>query len=504
MSQIQLRTINAGTALVAGCVLGLLVGLLIGWVIWPVEWQGAALNELLPEAKAEYLAAVADSYTMYGSPEAAETARRRLAALDGDLTGEFEAAIAHFSASNDPDKAVRISNLSSLAAALGVTLPNLVGATQPDTAAAQTASEASDAPPAAGQPTGGIGWLRWLSGALLAVVLVLGGAYLLLRLSRREPESMTEVQEGAFIDNQIAALRGNDSVAADSVSRYVAGDQATRYDGEELATANRAVAASQLLAEEPEEYSFDDDPEDYTTMPTLPRGDSGGRAGHYTQFTLEDHTDEEESDGETADEDWERALHAPLPDPARRESPPVQVTNASQSNSATAQPAGTARPAAVTRGTARYKLLEVYTAHYQAGIHDYDESHPITDSHSARYIGECGMGVSTKNGLLQNNPDQVVALEVWLFDKTDEKNLGSQTRVLLSEYAVDHNLDQVFLRERQDDPRPFTAQPNVRFQLESQNLLLDCTIVEALYNPSGPGKGTFQSVKVEMAIHKKV
>jgi hypothetical protein len=493
MSQLQLRTLNPGAALVAGGVLGLLVGLLIGWVFWPVEWQGASLNELLPEARAEYLAAVAESYTMYGSPEAAATARRRLAPLDSDLPGEFEAAIAHFSASNDPDKAVRISNLSSLAAALGVNLPNLVGVTQPAIEGEQGAAPANPEPtPAAGEATGGIGWFRWLFGALVAIVLVLGGAYLLLFLARRQPELLDETQEGKRIDTQIGSLRDEFDGTG---PRYVAGDQGARYDHEDLATVHRAIAATQAVADEPEDYRFDDDPEDYTTMPTLPQGDATGRGRHYTQFTLAQPADEDEEAGETADEDWERALHASGSSPALREPPPVRLTEAQQ--------ASTNRPTAVTRGASRFKLLEVYTAHYQSGSHDYDESHPITDPHSVRYIGECGMGISTKNGLLQNNPDQVVALEVWLFDKTDEKNMGSQTRVLLSEYAIDHKLDQAFLREREDDPRPFTAQPNVRFQLESQNLMLDCTIVEALYKPSGPGKGTFQSVKVEMAVHKK-
>jgi hypothetical protein len=113
------------------------------------------------------------------------------------------------------------------------------------------------------------------------------------------------------------------------------------------------------------------------------------------------------------------------------------------------------------------------------------------------------MGASPKNGLLQNTSDQVIALEVWLFDKSDERSMATQTRVLFSEYAIDHHLDQAFLKERQDDPRPFTAQPNVHFQLESQNLMLDCTIIEVIYTPSGPLKGAFQSVKVEMAVQKK-
>ncbi len=155
------------------------------------------------------------------------------------------------------------------------------------------------------------------------------------------------------------------------------------------------------------------------------------------------------------------------------------------------------------RTAASHKVIDQHTMQYQLGIPEYDESKPIVDPGSGKYIGEFGMGASVKNALVQSSPEQVVALEVWLFDKSDEQSIGNKTRILLSEYAVDNNLDAVLLKERQDDPRPFTAQPNVHFQLESQNLLLDCMIVEAKYISSGKGKGMFQHVKVDMSVHQK-
>jgi hypothetical protein len=53
--------------LLIGVVLGLAVGLLIGWVIWPVQYVGQAYTyDLNPAEKAQYVAAVADSYALTG------------------------------------------------------------------------------------------------------------------------------------------------------------------------------------------------------------------------------------------------------------------------------------------------------------------------------------------------------------------------------------------------------------------------------------------------------
>lgn len=74
---------------------------------------------------------------------------------------------------------------------------------------------------------------------------------------------------------------------------------------------------------------------------------------------------------------------------------------------------------------------------------------------------------------------------------------------MLSEYVIDNNLEQIFLKERENNPSPFMAQAGVHFQLESQNLLLDCLIVEADYMQGGVNKGIFEKVKVEMNVQQK-
>src|SRR5688572_23901287 len=61
-----------------GALLGLILGLLIAWLIWPVQWTNAWPGDLSQEARAQYLAAVAESYVYYGDAPALDVARNRL------------------------------------------------------------------------------------------------------------------------------------------------------------------------------------------------------------------------------------------------------------------------------------------------------------------------------------------------------------------------------------------------------------------------------------------
>ncbi len=192
-------------AVVCRCCLGLLhglvVGLLIGWVIWPVEWQGASLHELRPAARYDYLAAVADAYVMYDSPEAQALAQQRVSALaSADLPAELSVAMQYFSQSGLPDREIRVSNLSRLAFVLGQTPPvtgDGAGAVnvliEPEgtvtTVVAPVPAEAS-APLVDSEVTTRGGWLSWLLG-LLITLLVLGALFYLYLLffvpRRRQP-----------------------------------------------------------------------------------------------------------------------------------------------------------------------------------------------------------------------------------------------------------------------------------------------------------------------------
>lgn len=532
-------------SLLLGVAVGLALGLLVGWGIWPVQWNEASLGDLRADAKADYLSAVSDAYVMYSSPEAAAIAQQRLSALGStDLSKDFTTAIAYYTTSNAADKAIRISNLSRLASALGLTAPvaaNDAQATplnvliQPDATVQPAANltkntNSVDTTAAVNAKATGASWLNWLLGLLTAMMLIVGVfyLYLIIRPLRTRPQSSTF---GAALDDATIEARF-DEMDAGAVNRraqmYGAPDprpsSTATYTSPTGANWRNVAPASAVRRTPRDEYEFEDEPEEgaprYTAaqhFATEPVGDQPHAQLWQEEEAIPEDEDEHDLTDEldlTEDDETNAASSAPAvarplmsqppatTDPAttapslRREAPAESTPAPSPAMSAAAARAGVGR-------SSRLKLLEKYTTHYQAGLANYDEAHQILDPSTNKYIGEIGMGVSTKNALLQNDPDQVIALEVWLFDKADERNIGNQTRILLSEYAVDHNLEQAFLKERQDDPRPFTAQPGVRFQLEGHNLRLDCEIIEALYIKSGPTKGVFQSVKVEMTVLQK-
>ncbi len=136
------------------------------------------------------------------------------------------------------------------------------------------------------------------------------------------------------------------------------------------------------------------------------------------------------------------------------------------------------------------------TFHYAAGMPDYIEAENIKDPVLGKYIGEYGMRVSDKNNALHDNPDEVIALEVWLYDKLDQRDNLNTTRVLLSEYADDHGLAQAFVKERDGNIHTFVARPGTHFTLDGRNLVVEGAIREAEYDRDG----IYRSVKVTMEV----
>jgi hypothetical protein len=160
-------------------------------------------------------------------------------------------------------------------------------------------------------------------------------------------------------------------------------------------------------------------------------------------------------------------------------------------------------PPTTGRGSAAIRTLNTYTFQYHAGIADYDQSRPIIDPKTNLQVGDCGMGANLRNSSVQNNPDNVVALDVWLVDKKQDVSFNSQDRVLLSEYVIDHNLESTFTRERANDPSPIIPQPGTAFQIKGPNLTLDCVVTEVSYIKNGPAKGMFQSLSIDMTVRSR-
>ncbi len=467
-------------SLVAGILLGLGLGLLIGWQIWPVEWRNALLQDLNPEARANYLAAVAEAYVYYRDEEAAALARQRLLDLNDNLAEEIALAQAYFREHPQEHSRVHIDNLALLAAQLGVSTTAEAGA--PDTPPAAVSPPAREGIPA---------WLNWLLVTLAAVVLLGGGLYLLRRVA-----SQGGLNAGAGMDVDELNAEGEDAFEAEETDE--AEDTAERLPRPITpGSARRAPLRPRSPAGE-DEYGFEAELDDTRTVrqagypledeaffdDSLDIGDTTQSDTRYVDLTDAGRTDAWKRRASPSQEEvWDPADGVSLPgeltedldedadatvanegkweDLAPSQPPPV-VREERPSYGLTSTPTPTPRPA--TRSSVRLEKVAEFTARYQLGDLDYDQAFNIAaPEDGTRYIGECGMGVNLKNGILQNNPENVIALDVWLFDKASDKSPTTQTRVLISEYVIDHRLADIFTPESHEGPAPIVAQPGLQF-----------------------------------------
>lgn len=152
-------------------------------------------------------------------------------------------------------------------------------------------------------------------------------------------------------------------------------------------------------------------------------------------------------------------------------------------------------PVGVSRSE-RYPTIDTMEVKYVAGSQQLDWTRNIPGPNADVYLGEYGVGVSERYGILNNDPDQVVAMEVYIFDKSDDKNLSTVGRIILSEYADTH-LRKHFEREK-DRLGPIVAQPNTLLQLETRQFLLLCKIVDVAYRD-----GIFERLEMKLELKRK-
>jgi hypothetical protein len=236
-------------------------------------------------------------------------------------------------------------------------------------------------------------------------------------------------------------------------------------------------------------YSADDEPEDEFDARVRQRAAAA--------------TGDEEDAG---DDEWEDESD-PAPQIERQAPPPGFVTSvgatppflgsrgpaevpppAGGEETAATQPAAPRMPPATLQPPtpsrfARYTPVESYTATYYIGRTDFDHTQNIENPSDGKYIGEYGIGISASQGLLHDDLNKAISIDVYLFDKSDDRQLVNVKRSLLSLYADDHKRSE-FERDRQALP-PIVAQPNTNFQLEGVQLLLDCLIKQVDYTPEG-------------------
>jgi hypothetical protein len=149
MDSMNLRDLIIG--IVVGLILGILLGMLLFWGLFPVKWENAQSYDLAPEARATYVALVADSFKLNKDPD---RAKELLRAWEPEEQQQAIAdAIESYEAAGESDK---VQAVEDMATALGLTVP----------------APEIPAPPEVESPLGGI-WTRLRVPCLVFLLVLL-------------------------------------------------------------------------------------------------------------------------------------------------------------------------------------------------------------------------------------------------------------------------------------------------------------------------------------------
>lgn len=138
--------------------------------------------------------------------------------------------------------------------------------------------------------------------------------------------------------------------------------------------------------------------------------------------------------------------------------------------------------------------IRQWTSTYSLGSDNYDESFAIEDD-TGKFIGECGVGIL--DGFASGNPKRVLALDVWLFDKTDIRTISMP---IMSPYAFN---DEVVRSKLPRSAEPILAVEGNTFNLNTTSLMVKAKIEEADFGDGAPEDSYFTSLKVSLIAYLK-
>ncbi len=438
------------------------------------------------------------------------------------------------------------------------TSAELVAPVGPDLApdAAQTAAADS----AAATTSGGERW-RWVLGLLGALALIGGGAYLYHRATREPVESsrymplpIPAAAPGASYDPRPVAPRPAAAPSAPAAPQPAASQPSAWSTTVVKPASGAAVGPGDDLAFDNDADDFGDDEDDDLGDDDL--GDEGDEAAAWSAGAQR--PTGPSASVESADE-LRSATYAarygatgtPASSPQQPQQPPKPTSPWSQPSASAAvlaaptavkavatapapapapqkmnplarlatavapkaAPAAHTAPVAVP-GAARPQtapqparqpragrtLLANLTCQYAIGANGYVEPFTLSDPATGMYVGECGMGVSLRNAALHHNPNQVIALEVWLTDNNQvAEDFSTTARVLLSDYAAGKDYAPALLKDREGSVRTMMTRPGARFTLEGKHLQLEANVEEVQYDD----QGIFRVVRVAMQVYRK-
>jgi hypothetical protein len=137
-------------------------------------------------------------------------------------------------------------------------------------------------------------------------------------------------------------------------------------------------------------------------------------------------------------------------------------------------------------------LVEYTTTYTQDDLH-FDLSFPIENA--SEYLGEYGINIAKAFGV---KSDQVIALEIWMFDKNGSQ---SASTILMSEFAYGHD---ALKKEMEVKGQVIPISPEETVQVETASLRLQASILEVEYDTSQPNPRTiFKKVTIKIGVWPK-
>lgn len=461
--------------LVLALVLGLVIGMVLAWQVFPTRWVDTDPSDLRAEHQADYVAMVADSWTVSGN---ADLARERLYELVDDDTdwagvGDLVAlTAADLSAQGNGAAAQRVNRLLE-----SVPLPTEGVADAGPTKVARP--EVTDKP----AERGGLG--GWVAIAGLAVVLAAVGAiaYVLMRDKKRralpdgdgldfgagEP-TMEDRRRGSAVSlNPIPAPGGFEEQVIAESDGYEEVDQQGDLDSEsesQIEDAEDDEADESAWAEEAP----------LTHMPAL-----------------------------EAEEAWHIEPVEPEPDarPLAMAPRPVEISGLRDDDLEPVEEAPTGeiltsrtwpRRASASEPALAPGQLGVYETSYSFGDDDFYHAFTI-ESPTHEFLGQCGIVISDVLGL--DEGQLVDAFDIWLFETQGTRTLS---KVLVSEQASrDEGISAKLARKGE----LVVVQPGLLVELETESIRLTATVEDVAYRKDAPeARSVFDRLKIRMVVEQ--
>jgi hypothetical protein len=468
---------------VLALVLGLVIGLVLAWQVFPTRWVDTDPSDLRAEHQADYIAMVADSWTVSGN---ADLARERLYELvddDTDWAG-VDALVAQtatdLDAKGNGAAALRITRMLD-----SVPLP-VVGEAEPVAPAKVAETKA----PVTKEPDDSAGLGGWLAIAGLAVVLAAAGAvaYVLIRDKKRlaapdgdeldanpfEP-TMEDRRRGSAVslnpipapggfDGQLIAESENASadeldqqgdLDSESESQIDEAEDESRYSETEYADAEETPLAHMPALEAEEAWHIETaEPEPSETWPALtprPVEISG-----------------------LSDDDLE---------------PVDEVPTGEILTSRTWPRRASASEPALAPGQ-----LAIFETSYSFGDDDFYHAFTI-ESPTHEFLGQCGIVISDVLGL--DEGQLVDAFDIWLFETQGTRTLS---KVLVSEQAYrDEGISAKLARKGE----LVVVQPGLVLELETESIRLTATVEDVAYRKGAPeARSVFDRLKIRMVVEQ--